>query len=1617
MSGASRYAFRTRSPAQQQVAARVIARGRGGRGRGRGAPVLVQAPPPPPPPPLAQQLAPPQLQPLQGGLNPNLANVRNQLVNRQHQFQQRVRGTGQPFVEWRRDVFNVLGFSHDLQQAITPQVFRNRRAGPIITEAVGGWLNDPQNFNRLTTLMRDRSARGIQTVTFRDNPNPATVALAVLHLQATASAESANFRYIIDVRGTLNGQPRQVARTISQQDHQFITRLVSGVTTGQIGGLTLDDEDQTESDQELQFITGGMDVQEVRILRVARGLVVPPIGDDEHEVAIGAQPGVMVPLVPSGEVHPFHSSGRGSSSGSFFGYWLDERWPEDMSMVQVFKKSQQSELGCGKVKLEGAFFELGCLANSFLVQGMEAERLIHVMEIISGTANPNFPTSCLRVLSERLKINIRCVLYDRQHRSKGRRTIDHMGGGLDEDAHWYTLGRIENHFVPDIDSGWGKKAASNFLLYRKELGEKAFEEISLERIKKASAVVQYDSVRPKRLKIINKQKTLTYGELLCILVYGVDPMCRVNGEMRDKEVVGQLPLVTMMEPEDYCLKASLYSRFKKQFASRDLPTYKTENEMEEWIRSSSKEMTKKKQILLSDHFGMRAYPLTAELGAQYIFRDTHGKRIHGRRGYAVIDDHYHRMGHTVGYEWCFRDKYVLPSGSTSDRTGQILFDVPQWYTVLTMDSETYCSKEIDPKTGLEILRHRPYMFCVAYFQDDDGRVKNFREMNGELYRRECANFNAFSRLSFYDRIIHGGFKTVNNVGVGGAHLVIETFRGITCAQDVCDFFASDRFRDYHLHVVSHNAHYDINMLVGFSDAIITAGIIKSANRLNTVTMESGGKVSNHQCSYAVTGIPLRDFAETFDLDVGKEYMPYDIYTKENLFMDNGNQISPFLDATQLLEDVWEIAGAPSLEVFKESYAKSCYTGKILQVVIDNDRFEDSPYFHLWRYAEYYCKMDCEVLMKGFLNLRYELFHLPIPDDTRSENEWSPCRLDIIHAASLPQYASHYMGRCGVFDGVYQFKGSIREFISRGVVGGKCMMMGNAPHHVVGTHVSGDHDCDVEIDDFDACSLYPTAMQRIADEGKGFTTGLPKFVNLINDETGTGPLGLPKELEDVHQFFASVRVHGLGRPLLIPIISVTDNEDNEGGGRHFTNHPNGASMVIDRITYEDICEHHEGASIEFKQALYWTKPCGNTRIGPVIQYLYSSRMELKKQGKGAAQQARKLTMNSAYGRMIMKPIEKKLFFIEGEEKIFHYIARHSTSLATANFIRSDFAVVDRHMPVFEHFSTPHLGGHVLSMAKRIMNEVTTLAHDNDILIHYMDTDSMHIAKKNIPLLSTAFLKKYNRKLVVTPGVETCLSSATEAMGRFHSDFKGLGKAYTSPVSTEFIVVGKKAYYDRLMVHETTIPEGERTTENATYYDHIRMKGVPTECIKKYAMDHGTTVRKLFLCLLEGEPLEFDLVNGSTRFEMTKAFETNTRVSFTRGVQLDFKKIERAKEDWKLNGWPAEMFPYVYLSGESPLALPPLVSSPTATSEVMHAAINLLLLDAELDSTIDTERFIPHNGICISPSVSPILSPASPDSICQLAYDNDRMDGPSDLDNMFCEMSPGLDLGFLDDNANK
>ena len=84
----------------------------------------------------------------------------------------------------------------------------------------------------------------------------------------------------------------------------------------------------------------------------------------------------------------------------------------------------------------------------------------------------------------------------------------------------------------------------------------------------------------------------------------------------------------------------------------------------------------------------------------------------------------------------------------------------------------------------------------------------------------------------------------------------------------------------------------------------------------------------------------------------------------------------------------------------------------------------------------------------------------------------------------------------------------------------------------------------------------------------------------------------------------------------------------------------------------------------------------------------------------------------------------------------YIFRNYNTVDDVEVI-GDKYFVKENVEVINETSYTYIGAFILSMSKRIMNEVMCLAEDNDLSIYYQDTDSMHIELDDIEKLGKIF----------------------------------------------------------------------------------------------------------------------------------------------------------------------------------------------------------------------------------------------------------------------------------------
>jgi len=74
------------------------------------------------------------------------------------------------------------------------------------------------------------------------------------------------------------------------------------------------------------------------------------------------------------------------------------------------------------------------------------------------------------------------------------------------------------------------------------------------------------------------------------------------------------------------------------------------------------------------------------------------------------------------------------------------------------------------------------------------------------------------------------------------------------------------------------------------------------------------------------------------------------------------------------------------------------------------------------------------------------------------------------------------------------------------------------------------------------------------------------------------------------------------------------------------------------------------------------------------------------------------------------------------------------------------LIKERVEIIDQDAFTYIGAMILSISKRIINEVICTAEDNEIEIYYTDTDSQHLGADDIERLRKLYKEKYGRELV-------------------------------------------------------------------------------------------------------------------------------------------------------------------------------------------------------------------------------------------------------------------------------
>jgi hypothetical protein len=669
------------------------------------------------------------------------------------------------------------------------------------------------------------------------------------------------------------------------------------------------------------------------------------------------------------------------------------------------------------------------------------------------------------------------------------------------------------------------------------------------------------------------------------------------------------------------------------------------------------------------------------------------------------------------------------------------------------------------------------------------------------------------------------------------------------------------------HVYFHNAKFDYSVM--FNDFMKESPTIKN-NQFYQGVIRYGGKRIIILDSLKHISIPLSKFKDTYKLKVGKKdiYMPYSLYNKQTITMKTVNY-----ELLKIDNDDKEVANIEKLNTpeKEECIEEFCFTTK-----------KGVKKFKHMDFMVSYLESDCLTLKHGFLKHRESIFKLC--EDANTE------RLDIFDILTTSSLSYKLYKSVGTYNNVFELSGNKRRFVQESIIGGRVSTKRNKKH--ISKFVM----------DYDACSLYPSAIYRLKQEYGGIPCGEAKNITNFDD------------IKYNTYYVVEIKVNAINDNQQISFFNFIDKNGTRrysGDYKEFRENNESGKIIVDRITLEDYVKY-QGMEYEFIQGLYWDE------FNPIMSEKTHDLYELRKKYKNMKvngkrtdfgemmQSTTKLILNSIYGKTLLKPTMEKIITKANKIPLLHtkktklekdsddiyqtdengnviyrkpaknYLSKNYTVI---NYMVKEKLVTTFHITHndFEDKNSCHVGGMILSMSKRIMNEVMGIANENNIEVLYQDTDSMHIPKKDIEALETIFKAEFGRNL------------RGENLGEFHNDLEAtfVGNTFNC-VSEKCIILGKKAYLDILVIdfdcekNKKLIEYKKLDMEILRKYktEHIRLKGVGAFSLKQNYKDAVGVYEALY----KGETRPFNLVTGRVKLQIRNMNNVIKRDEFVRNVSF-------------------------------------------------------------------------------------------------------------------------------------
>lgn len=214
--------------------------------------------------------------------------------------------------------------------------------------------------------------------------------------------------------------------------------------------------------------------------------------------------------------------------------------------------------------------------------------------------------------------------------------------------------------------------------------------------------------------------------------------------------------------------------------------------------------------------------------------------------------------------------------------------------------------------------------------------------------------------------------------------------------------------------------------------------------------------------------PLRDFPKMFNLETKKEYMPYSVFTEENLL----KRVISLKELKKIFNEK-EIEGKTYKEFIEHMKKVQKETSNMFLKKINNE-----IYFDLFEYNYYYLKYDVIVLTQGILSFGMILNkwnYIPVMsmnperkvkilfqkyiDENIEQNKIKQISkliiekfnldkkrsFNLFHYSTSSKLADDYLIKKGCYEGVSFIKNSVAQFIRKCIYGGQTICGYNKQH--------------------------------------------------------------------------------------------------------------------------------------------------------------------------------------------------------------------------------------------------------------------------------------------------------------------------------------------------------------------------------------------------------------------------------------------------------------------------------------------------------------------------------------------------------------------------------------------